>query len=175
MFSQTFMFSLTARTTITLHFISSLVFTHAHLFLFSCTVVHRRWFVFCLYLSPQHCHWLFLTGTLTLPYPLVGLHCTIVTLFLLSVVHVCQDQCDFSHEHLQTKKKKKLALRAYPYRIIFLHHCLHLLLNLLLLHFCNKRSPSGCFLTGKQHPFLVIRAKFSEAIQHFDAICTGSW
>ncbi len=105
MFSQTFMFSLTARTTITLHFISSLVFTHAHLFLFSCTVVHRRWFVFCLYLSPQHCHWLFLTGTLTLPYPLVGLHCTIVTLFLLSVVRVCQDQCDFSHEHLQTTKK----------------------------------------------------------------------
>ncbi len=136
------MFSLTARTTITLHFISSLVFTHAHF------------------------------GTLTLPYPLVGLHCTIVTLFLLSVVRVCQDQCDFSHEHLQTTKKK-LALRAHPYRIIFLHHCLHLLLHLLLLHFCNKRSPSECFLTGEQHPFFVTRAKSSEAIQHFDAICTG--
>ncbi len=167
------MFSLTARTTITSHIISSLVFTRAHLFLFSCTVVHRRWFVSCLYLSPQHCHWLFLTGTLMLPYPLVGLHCTIVTLFLLSVVRVCQDQCDFSHEHLQTTKKKTLPFEpthteSSSYTTVCI--CSYIYYFYIV---CNKRSPFECFLTGKQHPFFVIRAKFSEAIQHFDAICTG--
>ncbi len=34
---------------------------------------------------------------------------------------------------------------------------------------CNKRSHSECFLTGKQHPISVIRAKLSEVIQNFDA------
>ncbi len=132
------------------HFISSLVFTHAHLFLFSCTIVHHQWFIFYLYLSPQHCNWLFLTGTLTLPYPLVGLYCTIVTLFLLSVVRVCQDQCDFSHEHLQTKKKQ-LALRAHPYRIIFLHHCLQFTTFTL---FVTKGVHLNAFWLASNTPFL---------------------
>ncbi len=152
---------------ITLYFIISI-----HACSFVLIFVYHRWFVFCLYLSPQHCHWLFLTGTLTLPYPLVGLHCTIVTLFLLSVVHVCQEINVISR--MNTCKQKQKNLPFEPTHIESSSYTgLHLLLNLLLLHFCNKRSPSECFLTGRQHPIFVIRAKFSEAIQHFDAICTG--
>ncbi len=62
------------------------------------------------------------------------------------------------------QKKTQLALRAHLYRIIALKFTTFAL-------FVTKVGlPSQCFPTGQQHPISVSRAKFSEAIQHFDAM-----